>query len=250
MRCQRSLRGRTTRAGAERPGSASGGTRRAEHETVSRRGLTRVERALCRAGLVVGLGLYFCLGGSEVRAQTNAAARRPANRYLLIVENSRSIQRRLEGMVQSVRELLDSGMGGQLQRGDTLGLWTFNDEVYAGRFALEQWSPEAQSAITGRVLDFLKTQKYEKPARLEKVLPALERVLRDSEFLTLILVTDGAEDLEGTPFDKQVNDVFEQWRARQEQKHMPFVTVLRAEKGKFTAGAANPTPWRVELRSE
>ncbi len=192
------------------------------------------------------MALGLVMAASAAWAQTNLPARRPENRYLLVVETSRLMQRRLDGVLRSVKELMDSGMGGDLQRGDTLGLWTFNEEVYAGRFPLQPWSAEEQSDVTSRVLSFLKAQKYEKQSRLGQVLPALDLVLKNSEFLTVVVVSDGESSLQGSPFDKQVNEIFAQWRERQQQSRMPFVTVLRAEHGKFTAFAATPAPWRVE----
>ena len=53
-------------------------------------------------------------------------------------------------------------------------------------------SPEAQrlEQAVGRkasALDFLKSQKYEKQANFDKVLPTLDRVIRGSGFITVIL---------------------------------------------------------------
>src|SRR5207253_8672262 len=46
--------------------------------------------------------------------QTNIAT--SANRYLMIVETSRSMGRRAEGNMKAAQQLLVSGMGGQLRR--------------------------------------------------------------------------------------------------------------------------------------
>jgi len=192
------------------------------------------------------LALGLLMAVSAAWAQTNLPARRPENRCLLVVETSRSMQRRLDGVLRSVKELLDAGMGGELQRGDTLGLWTFNEEVSAGRFPLQPWSAEDQIDVTSRVLSFLKEQKYEKQSRLGQVLPALDLVLKNSEFLTVVVVSGGESTLQGSPFDKQVNEVFAEWRERLQQSRMPFVTVLRAAHGKFTTFAVTPAPSRVE----
>src|SRR5439155_23268789 len=75
------------------------------------------------------------LSRSQLFAQTNAAKAAPrANRYLLVVETSRSMKPRLEATLKLVQGLLVSGMNGQLRRGDTLGIWTFSEDLYAGRF--------------------------------------------------------------------------------------------------------------------
>jgi len=146
-----------------------------------------------------------------------------------------------------VRGLLVSGMNGQLRRGDTLGVWTFNADLYSGQFPLQQWSPETAGAITARALTFLKGQKYAKQPRLDKVLPALNRVVADSDLITVILITAGTENIQGTPFDDKINETYRVWRAEQLKARMPFLTVLRARGGHITECSVNPAPWRVEF---
>jgi len=93
---------------------------------------------------ILKLVLLTVLCPSQLRAQTNLAKPGPhSNRYLLIVETSRAMERRSEAALKVAQGLLVSGMNGQLQRGDSLGVWTFNEELYAGRLALQPWSPEA-----------------------------------------------------------------------------------------------------------
>src|SRR5689334_13801733 len=62
------------------------------------------------AWAVLSLAAGYC--------QTNApASHGRSNRYLLIVETSRSMQRRSAGVLESVQDLLASRMGGQLKSG-------------------------------------------------------------------------------------------------------------------------------------
>jgi len=61
----------------------------------------------------------------SLRAQTNVG---PAgNRYLLVLQTSHSMDRRGDGTLKAIQQLLMSGIGGQLQFGDTLGIWTYNN---------------------------------------------------------------------------------------------------------------------------
>src|SRR5947208_632150 len=64
---------------------------------------------LCLLAIIALTGSLF-----PAYSQTNTA---PANRYLFIVETSRSMQRRSDGMLAAVQQLLNSGIGGQLKRG-------------------------------------------------------------------------------------------------------------------------------------
>jgi len=184
----------------------------------------------------------------EIRAQSSQA-RLPAGsgRYLLIVETSRSMEKEKDGVLDLVSHLLASGMNGQLRRGDTLGLWTFNDALYAGRFPLQQWLPDGQKDITGKALAFLREQKYEKNGNLAPVLLSLGRIVKDSPFLTVILISDGTAKIKGTPFDEKINEYYQLWRAEQQKARMPFATVLRAQAGKITDYSVTSAPWQVEL---
>src|SRR5207244_627108 len=103
---------------------------------------------------------------------------------LIVVETSRSMQHRSDAVLKSVQDLLVSGMKGQVRRGDSLGIWTFNDQLRAGIFPLQSWSPETQKGVLVRAVSFLREQKYEKHARLEKVLPEILRIIKGSEFIT------------------------------------------------------------------
>src|SRR5207245_3395193 len=64
----------------------------------------------CLLAMVALTGSLF-----PASSQTNPAS--PANRYLFIVETSRSMQRRSAGMLAAVQQLLNSGIGGQLKHG-------------------------------------------------------------------------------------------------------------------------------------
>src|SRR5262245_2897703 len=86
-----------------------------------------------------------------IRSQTNPASGQfPVNRYLLVVETSRNMQRRMEGAVRAVQDLVGSGMHGQMHRDDSLGVWTFNESLYTGRLPVQNWSSDARRAITGQ----------------------------------------------------------------------------------------------------
>jgi len=198
--------------------------------------------------LLAGLLLLAGLAPRPVCAQPNAAkAAPPSHRCLLIVETSKSMQRRTNAVRGAVQELLASGLNGQLQAGDTLGMWTFDEDLYAGRFPLQTWSPQAQKDITLRTLTFLGAQKYEKQASFDKVLPALGHVIRDSEFITVILITSGDDKIQGTPFDGGINEFYQRSRDQQKKKRMPFVTVLRAKNGHLAEYVVNTPPWPLRM---
>jgi hypothetical protein len=193
--------------------------------------------------------LYLLFFPIFVQAQTNKppAAIYPANRYLLVVETSHSMLHRSEAMVQTVQDLLKSPLATQARRGDTLGVWVFNEDLYTGLLSLQQWTPETQKTVTEHVVGFLRAQKFEKKSRLDKVIPALNRVVRNSPFITVILVCVGDDEVHGTPFDDRINGFFQSWRQQQLDARTPFVIALRAQAGAFVDYSMNPAPWPAEL---
>jgi hypothetical protein len=198
--------------------------------------------------LVLGIWALVFLPPCQLGAQVvPASAVVSSNRYLLVVDTSRSMQRRSDATLRAVQDLLGSGMRGQFRRGDTLGVWTFNAELYTGRFPLQRWSPETQANITAATVSFLREQKYEKQSSFEQLLPALDRLVKQSDFLTIILISDGREEIAGTPFDQRINDFYRLWRDEQQRALMPFSTILRARAGHITDFSVNPAPWPVEM---
>ncbi|HOS76257.1 MAG TPA: hypothetical protein PKW12_13460, partial [Verrucomicrobiota bacterium] len=181
---------------------------------------------------MVGLALLVGLAPFPLRAQTNSVQPK-GNRYLFIVDTSRSMQRRSEAMLQVVRGLILSGFNGQIRRGDTLGLWTFNQGLYAGRLPLQVWSHEGREEIAARTIAFLETQQYAGRANFDSVQPALDRVIGNSDQITIMLISSGDEKVQGTPFDPQIADYYRRGRNQQKKAQMPFVTILRAQLGQL-----------------
>ena len=182
----------------------------------------------------------------SLRAQTNAASP-SSDRHLFIVDTSAAMRRNAPIVEKVVGNLLLSSMQGQLHRGDTVGLWTYNEQLYAGRLPLQQWTPEGEQVVATNILAFLKKQPYEKKPRFSQVLPVLQRVVRESERITVLLIMGGDEMISGTPFDRQINQFFQKHYKAQQKARAPFVIVLRARRGGFTSATLNLAQWPVEF---
>jgi hypothetical protein len=154
---------------------------------------------------------------------------------------------RIEGTLEEVQDLLASNMGGQLQRGDTLGLWTYNEKLLAGKFPLQTWSPQNQKEIAARVNDFLKKQSFEKQADFSKVMPVLQGVIKDSDAITVIVVSSAQDNIQGTPFDQAINDYYRLSWSTQQDARMPVITVLQARQGRITDYTVGAAPGPIEI---
>jgi hypothetical protein len=152
------------------------------------------------------------------------------NRFLFIVDTSSAMRGCSNAIVQDVVELLASDMRGEFRQGDTIGLWTYNDTLHP-EFPMQVWSKADKSAIVDDMAAFLGGRRYEKRAHLPRVMPALNQVIKNSERITVILISDGTGSIQGTPFDKDINKLQKKYARELRSAHVPFVTVLAARDG-------------------
>lgn len=174
---------------------------------------------------------FIC--GAVILGSAMFSCAAPAGRYLLIVETAKPMKRELPAVQQCVGELLASGMSGQLKPGDTLGLWTYNDELHAGDFPMQVWEASAAAEVSKRVDDFLGRQRCQNEARISHALTAMLQVIEESDRITVLIFSDGFELVQGTPFDDVINRVFTRHREELRNVRIPFVTVLQAVGGKI-----------------
>jgi hypothetical protein len=209
-----------------------------------------IPRLLMRVRLVLALSAVLLVSGLNAGAATSTN-RLPAqggeDRFLLIIETSAAMERNAENTQRAVNQLMASGMVGQARPGDTIGLWTFNEELHTGVFPLQQWTPQARPKLLAAATNFMSKVRYEKKVRFEKVVETLRSVVRDSERITVIILSEGSGKISGTPFDEAINDSFRLNYSRQRQQRMPFITVLRAKRGEFIGWRVNTPPFRPEF---
>jgi hypothetical protein len=198
-----------------------------------------------RPGRLAAL-ILLALTAWPLCAQTNATVNIP-DRYLFIVDTSAAMRRRAPAVQKAVENLLRSSMAAQFYRGDTVGVWTFNERLYAGRLPLQSWTPEKSDLITSNVVRFLKAQDYTGASRFESVVPTLRRVVEESPRLTILLVSDGDEPITGTGFDAEIKRALASKFEAQQKARMPFVTVIRAAHGRVASATVNLAPWPVEF---
>ncbi len=191
--------------------------------------------------------LTYSLVAQTPVPQTNTPARPVTERFLLIVDTSAAMQKRAANVERVVGNLFTGGMGEQLHRGDTIGVWTYTDDLHTGQFPLQRWTPQTGAAIAQGIVDFLKSRKYEKKSRLAPVMAQLKNVVADSDKITVLLVSDGEDAFIGTPYDAQMAEAYRINAADQRKQQMPFLTVLRVVKGKFIGFTVNTPPWPVEF---
>lgn len=184
---------------------------------------------------------------AQTGSTNNVQESQSGNRYLLVVETSEAMNKRASAVLDIVKKLLTTGMKGQLQSGDTIGLITYNSELQTERVYIQSWTPETSAGVSGRLLKQLTSQPLENRAKFSVVAPVIQKLISSSRFITVILFTDGTQKITGTPFDSEIYASFKKWRSQQKDKSQPFVTVLRANGGVVTHYSVTPAPWQVEF---
>jgi hypothetical protein len=203
-----------------------------------------------RAVLAAAIGTaLFAANDIALSATTTnrPVAKDPPGRFLIIVDMSSAMERNAEATQRIVGELMASGMVGHARAGDTIGLWTFNEELQTGKFPLQRWTPQTGQSIAKAAVEFLERHRYEKRARFEKVLEPLTSVVKDSERITVLIITAGSEKISGTPFDREINESYRLNYDAQRKQRRPFITILRAKDGEFIGWRVNSPPFRPEF---
>lgn len=173
----------------------------------------------------------------------------PANteRFLVIVETSAAMQKRAENVQKALGGVISSGLNGNIGHGSTIGMWTFNDKLSTGQLPLQLWTSANRQKVALTMVQFLQQQKNEKPPRLPVAWEAATNIVAQSERITVLLITSGSDPVTGTPFDPAITEAFIKNGEQQRKANMPYLTILRAVKGKFVAFAVNMPPWPLEV---
>jgi hypothetical protein len=191
-----------------------------------------------RAAAMLLLTALFFAPLSSRAERPHRISKQRENRFLFVIDTSSVMSASSNAIVQDVVEMLESDMAGEFREGDTIGLWTYSDKLRT-EFPMQIWSKADKDSIVADVATFLQGKTYGKRSHFGKVMPALNQVIKNSERLTLILFSDGAGSIEGTPLDKEINNLQKQFGRELRETHVPFVTVLAAHDGAVFYYAVN-----------
>lgn len=134
-----------------------------------------------------------------------------------------------------------------LNDGDTIGVWTFNETVHAGEFPLQIWKSGSAAAIAGNITTFIGRQRYSRRVHFDALAPLLNRLVENSQRLTIMIFCDGEQDVQGTPYDIGINQVFRRHLSEREKSKQPFVITLRSQLGKFVGCTVSFPPSQISL---
>jgi hypothetical protein len=178
-------------------------------------------------------------------ARAQMSGERPVeSRFLLVFDTSADMKKRVPAVQKVLDSLFLTSFIGQLQRGDSIGVWTFNHDLHTGQLPFTNWVPEESAMIAAGLKSFVEKQHYSKTTRFGSLQPWLNEVVTNSERLTVLIFFDGETVVSGTPYDAKINPILTQRQAEQKKTRQPFVIVLRVQLGQYVGCTLDfpPTP--------
>jgi len=191
--------------------------------------------------VIIGLWMVLALSGpGSCLAAEDPVYEPPVHRYLIVVEASSSMARRKEVALDTVHQLILSGLYGRIQRGDVLGIWPFKNQVDRKLSRPIHWSARESRDFANFIYRKLRDLEFAKEPDLNTALAAVSAEALRSQQLTVFLVTTGVQPVRGTPFDAEINAIFKQHGDGLNQAKRPFVSVLVFDGGQVVAQAVTP----------
>ena len=205
-------------------------------------------RLFCRV-----LALAAWLGGNLSAPAQPAPPARPApakvqNRFLLVFDTSSDMKRRLPAVRTALNNLLaHCALSDQLKAGDSIGVWTFDETLRTGEFPLQRWKPDNAALIASNINAFVSSQRYSKKSEFQSWMPMLDHVVEGSERLTVVIFCDGYGEFKGSPYDKGINQIFEQRRRERQKARAPIAIVIRSQLGHYVDCIVSFPPQAINL---
>lgn len=176
--------------------------------------------------------LLFLLALALVVPRAAAApAAGAGHRFVFLVDASALMEPARKATEKAIEELIASGARGQMQAGDEFVIWPYRLKVVNDAFPPAAWTPTNAVALAKSSGDFLRNLKYDGAGLFYIALVETFRVIKASPAVTVFLVSDGAEMLQGTPFDLYANTIYRQRATQLRKEKKPFVTALLALDG-------------------
>jgi hypothetical protein len=190
------------------------------------------------------LGGFFLIPMARAQPEGERAIE---NRFLLIFDTSADMKKRVPAVQKALDNIFVTSLGGQLHDGDSVGVWTFDQDLRTGQFPLQNWVTAEAAAIDGEINSFVGKQHYSKTTSFDALQPLLNQLAADSDRLTVLIFCDGETAMNGTPFDIGINQIFQQRQAGQKSARQPFIIVLRAQLGQYVGCTVNFPPAPVDF---
>lgn len=182
------------------------------------------------------LTVFFAAIG--VRAQDDEQQQQ-VGRFLLIFETSPVMKKNLPALRQTLGDLFVNNLQSEMQKDDDLAIWTVDEKLHTDKYPLQNWTPNDAETSADSLNAFLGKQNFTRHANLEPIQPLLNRVVRHSDELTVLIFCDNKSQLSGTPYDSGVNEIITNATAKANGAPSSYIVVLRSYHGKYFGCSVN-----------
>jgi hypothetical protein len=180
----------------------------------------------------------LALAGLSFLAALNSKGKDPeparnSAKFLFLVDTSSTMNRYDHSGRQTVFDLIFTGIGKQMQSGDTFGLWTFNEQVSAGTFPMQIWDADQNLELATRTGVFLKNQHYTGKPHAEKAIETALALVKTVKDVNVFVITSGDSSLGTSDLEKTIKDLYQQKAVGARKKNLPIVLAFSTWKGEI-----------------
>jgi hypothetical protein len=176
-----------------------------------------------------------------------ARAQAAPERFLFVFDTSAAMKKRLPAVEKTIDTMLALSFGGRLHSGDDIGVWTFDHELRMGEFPLQSWSPTNAATYASNLKAFLLKRHYANDTSFGALQSRINQVVQHSERLTVVIFCDGQNQINWTPYDSGINQLFQERQAERRKSRQPFVLMLRSQRGEYVGCTVGFPPDTINL---
>lgn len=188
------------------------------------------------------------LGMALLLAVPAFGALRPvsSNRFLFVVDTSSSMKPLETPVREALFDLIYSGARGRMTNNDTFGVWMVGEKNDTS-FPMETWRLKNNVELAAQAVTAVKKQGVKGKARLDLAMSDLAQVIKNVDYLTVVLVSNGEAPISGTPFDSEINARFRELAPEMKRAKATLNLALVAQDGEYVAWAVNSPDFLIEI---
>ena len=183
--------------------------------------------------------ILFCLTITcSAQIQEKGKKANTQHNFLFVIDSSLAMAPRKTNTMQLVRQMVLSGFEKQIQSGDSIDIWVYDEENHINAFPPQIWEDTDAKRIAIAAAQFIDLQQFKGRSRFETVARDLEALLPHTKQLLVIILTDAAEPFSGIPLDLDINQFVATEKRRRPQARQPFLISIAAVNGRYMQWAA------------
>ncbi len=190
------------------------------------------------------LRVLFLIAVLEAGQTTVPAAGTPSMasrvRCLFLIDTSRALGEHKSDILEAVTARLANGLNGQLRAGDVFLIRTFGETLPSGVTLQGVWNPHLKQTIPAALAEALRDSSFKGRSRLDLALRSTADLAAREDELLVVIVTDAATPVSGTPFDAHINGACQLIASREGPGSNPVAVTLLTGSGRMLAWSVEP----------